>query len=61
MSGNIYVDPLKVFCTNLHIVGENLFSHVKGVDMEMTPDVWIAVIGLKYSRLRINKENIGVV
>jgi len=52
---------VKVFYTNLHIDGENLCSHVKGVYMEITPYVWIVVTGLKYVRLRINKGNIGVV
>ena len=61
MSGNIYPDLVKVFYTNLHIDGENLCSHVKSVDMEITPDVWTAVIGLKYAGLRIKKWNIGVV
>jgi len=31
---------------------------VKGIDVEITPSV---VTGLKYSRMRINKGNIGVV
>jgi len=61
MSGNIYPDLVKVFYTNLHIDDENLCSHVKGVDMEITPNVWTAVTGLKYVGLRINKGNIGVV
>jgi len=34
---------------------------VKGVDMEITHDVWNAVAGLKYSGLKINKGNLGVV
>ena len=61
MSGNTYPDLVKVFYTNLHFDGENLCSHVKGVDMEITPDVWTTVMGLKYVGLRINKGNIGVV
>jgi len=61
MSGNIYSDLVKVFYTNLHIDGENLCSHVKGIDMEITLDVCSAVTGLKYVGLRINKGNIGVV
>ena len=39
MSGNIYLDLMKVFYTNLHIDGENLCSHEKGIDMEITPYV----------------------
>ena len=41
--------------------GNNLVSHVKGVDMEITHDVWTSVTGLKYAGLRINKGIIGVV
>jgi len=45
----------------LKFEGNNLVSHVKGVDMEITRDVWAVVTGLKYVGLRINKGNIGVV
>jgi len=34
---------------------------VKRVDMEITPEVWIAITGLKHAGLRINKGNICVV
>ena len=61
MSGNTYPDLVKVFYTNHHIDGENLCSHVKGVDMEITTDVWTFAIGLMHDRLTINKGNIGVV
>ena len=60
MKGNIYSDLIRVFYTNLKFEGNNLVSHVKGVDMEITHDVWAVVIGLKYVGLRINKGNIGV-
>ena len=46
MSGNTYPDLIRVFYTNLHFVGNNLVSHVKGVDMEITHEVWTAIIGL---------------
>ena len=52
---------MRVFYTNLQVVGDNLCTHVKGIDMEITPEVWSVVVGLKYSGLRINKGNIGVV
>jgi len=61
MNGNIYPDLIRVFYTNLKFEGNNLVSHVKGVDMEITHDVWTAVAGLKYVGLRINKGNLGVV
>ena len=61
MKGNIYPDLIRIFYTNLKFEGNNLVSHVKGVDMEITHDVWAAVTGLKYFGLRINKGNLGVV
>ena len=61
MKGNIYPDLIRVFYTNLKFEGNNVVSHVKGVDMEITYDVWNAVAGLKYSGLIMNKGNLGVV
>jgi len=61
MKGNIYPDLIRVFYTNLKFEGNNLVSHVKGVDIDITHDVWNAVMGLKYVVLRINKGNLGVV
>jgi len=49
MSGNIYPDLVRVFYTNLQIVGDNLCSHVKGVDLEITHEVWTTITGLKYA------------
>ena len=61
MYGNKYPDLVKIFYTNLLIDGENMYSHVKGIDMEITSAVWTAITGLKYTGLRIKKGNIGVV
>jgi len=61
MSRNTYLDLIRVFYTNLQFVGNNLVSHVKGVDMEITHEVRTAITRLKYAGLRINKGNIGVV
>ena len=61
MSGNTYPELKRVLYTNLQFVGNNLVSHVKGLDMEITHEVWTAITGLKYAGLRINKGNIGVV
>jgi len=61
MKGKIYEDLIRVFYTNLKFEGNNLVSHVKGVDMEITHDVWAAITGLKYVVYRINKGNLGVV
>ena len=48
MKGNIYPDLIRVFYTNLKLEGNNVVSHVKGVDMEIRHEVWAAVAGLKY-------------
>jgi len=61
MSGNIYPDLVRVFYTNLPIVGDTINSRVKGVDLETTLEVLTTVPGLKFDGLRINKGNIGVV
>jgi len=53
LSWNIYPDLVRVFYTNLQIVGDNICSHVKEVDMEIIREVWTANVGLK-----INKGNI---
>jgi len=61
LTGNIYPDLVKVFYTNLSFDGNSLVSHVKGVDMIITNEVWSTMIGLKSSGLRINRGNLGVV
>ena len=61
MKGNIYPDLIRVFYTNLKFVDNNLVFHIKGVDMEITHEVWTTITGLKYVGLRINKGNICVV
>jgi len=61
MSGNTFPDLVKVFYTNLLVDGENMYSHVKGVDMKITPTIWFGITRLKYSVLRINKGNTSVV
>jgi len=52
---------MRVFYTNLQFVGNNLVSHEKGVEMEITHDVWTSITELNYVGLRINKGNIGMV
>jgi len=61
LSGNIYPDLVKVFYTNLQFNGDTLNSHVNGVDIVITNDVWAAITGLKFSGVRINKGNVGVI
>jgi len=61
LTGNIYPDLVKVFYINLQFDGNSVISHVKGVDMVITNEVWTVVIGLKYYGLRINRGNLGIV
>jgi len=61
LTGNIYPDLVKVFYTNLNFDGDSLVSHVEGVDMIVTSEVWSAVTRLKSSGLRINRGNLGAV
>jgi len=61
LTGNIYPYLVKVFYTNLQFSDNSLISHVKGVGMVITSDVWFFVTGLKSSGLRINRGNLGVV
>ena len=55
MEGNIYLDLIRVFYTNLKFEGNNFVSLVKGVDMEISHEVWTTVTVLKYAGLRIKK------
>jgi len=61
MSGNIYIQIWLNFSIQTFNNGDNLCSHVKGVDIDITHEVWTAITGLRYTGLRINKSNLGVV
>jgi len=61
INGNTFLDLVKVFYTNLTDDGENMYLYVKGVDMEITHAMWIAITGLKLSIARINKGNTSTV
>jgi len=43
MFGNTFPNLVKAFDTNLLVDGENMYSHVKELDMEITLDVWTAI------------------
>jgi len=47
LSGNIYLDLVKVFLTNMWIDNGVIYSQVKGVDMAITDEVWLSVAGLR--------------
>ena len=56
--GNIYPDLTKVFFTNLKVKGDRFESRVKGGIMDITPEVWETVTGLKCDRLKLVKGTI---
>ena len=57
MNGNVYPDLVKVFYCNLEQDGKNLVSHVKGVKLKITREIWSSVGGIKYSGLKVSKGN----
>jgi len=58
LTGNIYPDLTKVFFTNLKVKGDKFESRVKGVIMDITPEVWETVTGLKCDGLKLGKGTI---
>jgi len=53
MTGNVYPDLVKVFYSNLIQDGKNLVSHVKGVKLKITREIWSNVGGIKYSGMKV--------
>jgi len=48
---------VKVFYSNLVQDGKNLVSHVKGVKLKITREIWSNVGGIKYSGMKVSKGN----
>jgi len=57
--GNLYPDLVRVLFTNLCFEDDIMCFHEKGVDMVITDDVWIVVIGLKSTGKVVDKGNIA--
>ena len=57
MTGNVYPDLMKMFYSNLVQDGKNLVSHVKGVKLKITREIWSNVGGIKYSGMKVSKGN----
>ena len=57
MTGNVYPDLVKVFYNNLIQDGKNLVSHVKGVKLKITREIWSNVGGIKYLGMKVSKGN----
>jgi len=57
LTGNLYPNLVRVFFTNLSFEDDIMCSHVKGVDMVITNDVWIVVTCLKSTSRIVGKGN----
>jgi len=55
--GNTYLDLVKVFLTNMWFDDDVMYSQVKGVDMGINDEVWLAVIGLRNAGILVGKGN----
>jgi len=47
LSGNVYPDLVKVFLTNMWYDEDTIYSQVKGVDICINDEMWLAVAGLR--------------
>ena len=56
--GNIYLDLVKVFLTNLWIDDSVIYSQVKGVDMAITDEVLLSVVGLRDAGTIVSRANV---
>jgi len=52
---------VKVFFTNLTFEGFTLRSQVKGINIEITLEIWKVVSTMKYAGVQVSKRNIGAV
>jgi len=57
MIGNVYPDLVNFFYSNLVQDGKNLVSHVKGVKLKITREIWSNVGGIKSSGMKVSKGN----
>jgi len=55
--GNNYPNLVRVFSKNRTFEGDLMWTYVKGVDIDITPIIWTATIGLKNSRTKFGKGN----
>ena len=57
MSENTYPDLVKVRLTNMWYNDETIYSQVKGVDMVINDEVWLAVVGLRNDGAIVSRGN----
>jgi len=57
LSRNLYPDLVKVFLTNLWFDDDVIYFQVKGVDMAITNEVWLAVTDLRNAGKTVGRGN----
>jgi len=57
MFGNTYSDLVKVFLTNMWYEDDTIYSQVKGMDIAINEQVWLAVIGLRNNGVVVSRGN----
>jgi len=59
LTGDIYPDLVRVFYINLACEEDLLTSHVKGVNIALTPDVWTSIVGFRISSIPAHRGFLG--
>ena len=57
LTGNTYLDLVKVFLTNMWHDEENLYSQVKGIDIAINEEVWLSVTSLRNEGVTVSRGN----
>ena len=61
MTWNLCPYLVRVFFTNLSFDDEAMYSHIKGVDMAITNEVWLVVAGLRNTRKSVELDDFNKV
>jgi len=57
MSGNVYLNLVKVFLTNIWNDEDTIYSQVKGMDICINDEVWLAVAGLQNVGILVGRRH----
>jgi len=57
LSGNMYPDLVKVFLTNIWYDEDIIYSQVKGVDICINDEVWLAIVGLRNAGIPVGRSH----
>jgi len=58
LSGNVYPYLVKVFLTNMWYDEDTIYSLVKGVDICINDEFWLAIVGLRNAGIPIGRSNV---